>query len=380
MFHDLVLTHARLVLPDRILSGTLHVSDGLIASVDAGLSLAAADSLDGDLLIPGIVDLHTDNLERQVMPRIAARWPSRSAFLAHDAQCAAAGITTVLDAFSLGDLGYDQGRNQTFRDGLADGGALAALGLLKADHLLHLRCELPAPDLEELFLSACDHPRLRLVSLMDHTPGFGQYGAVDGFRRVRQAEGMNDAAIDTLIDYQRSLRETWRSANRDSILAHMSGRDVVMASHDDRTASEIEDNHACGIGVSEFPVTLEAARAARARGMRVVAGAPNLVRGGSHSGNLAVAALLAEHLVDALASDYVPSSLIEAVFRDARTPAEIAASVARVTDNPARLTGLHDRGRLEAGLRADLVQVHLPQGMPDLPVIRRVWRQGRRVI
>jgi alpha-D-ribose 1-methylphosphonate 5-triphosphate diphosphatase len=380
MSQDLVLTHARLVLPDRILSGTLHVSDGRIASIDAGLSLAAADSLDGDLLIPGIVDLHTDNLERQVMPRIAARWPSRSAFLAHDAQCAAAGITTVLDAFCVGDLGYEQGRVQTFRDGLADGGALAALGLLKADHLLHLRCELPAPDMEPMFLSACEHPSLRLVSLMDHTPGFGQYSVIDGFRRVRHAEGMSDGAIDALIDHQYQLRHTWRRVNRDSILAHMAGRDVVLASHDDRTEAEVADNHACGIGVSEFPVTLQAARAARARGMQVIAGAPNLVRGGSHSGNVAVATLLAEHLVDALASDYVPSSLVEAAFRDARSAAEIAASVARVTDQPARLVGLADRGRLQAGLRADLVQVHLPPGMPDLPVIRRVWRRGRRVI
>ncbi len=126
-------------------------------------------------MIPGVVDLHTDNLERQVQPRSNARWPSRSAMVAHDAQCAAAGVTTVLDALCLGDLGFDKDRIRTFLDGVADGDALAGTGLLKSDHYLHLRCELPAADMMALLDPVADHPRVRMVSLMDHSPGVGQY-------------------------------------------------------------------------------------------------------------------------------------------------------------------------------------------------------------
>ena len=378
---ELVLSHARLILPDQVLAGTLHVIDGRIAAIDPGQSdLPAADRLGHDYLMPGIVDLHTDNFERQVQPRINARWPSRSAYLAHDAQCAAAGITTVLDAFCVGDLGYEAGRVRTFRDGLADGTALAARDLLRAEHLLHLRCELPAADMQALFAAAADHPAVRMVSLMDHTPGFGQYATVDRFRDLRGAEGLAPPDIDRLIDRQQSLRAQWRTRNRAYILAAVAGREVVLASHDDRTAAEVADNHADGIDVSEFPVSFEAAQAARALNMRVIAGAPNLVRGGSHTGNVAVAALLAAGLVDALASDYVPTSLIEAAFHPHDPALTLPQSVALVTDHPARIARLHDRGRLHPGLRADLVHVHLPPDLPGMPVIRRVWRAGVRVL
>ena len=142
---ETVLTNALLALPDELCPGTLVLRDGRIAEVQPGRAWTqAAHDLDGDTLIPGIVDLHTDNLERQVQPRMTARWPSRSAMLAHDAQCAAAGVTTVLDALCVGDLGFDLGRARTFRDGVADLDALLHTGLLKADHFLHLRCEMPA--------------------------------------------------------------------------------------------------------------------------------------------------------------------------------------------------------------------------------------------
>src|SRR5262249_52845703 len=137
-------------------------------------ALPAID-LDGDHLMPGIVDVHTDNLERQVQPRMNARWPSRSAMLAHDAQCAAAGVTTVLDALCVGILGFDVGRERTFHEGVADLDALADTGLLKSDHYLHLRCEMPAENVVGLLDAVADHARVRMVSLMDHCPGVGQY-------------------------------------------------------------------------------------------------------------------------------------------------------------------------------------------------------------
>ncbi|CAH2604063.1 Alpha-D-ribose 1-methylphosphonate 5-triphosphate diphosphatase [Rhodovastum atsumiense] len=373
-----ILTNARIVLPDAIIAGTVALDGARIVAVSEGRSRsAAARDLDGDFLIPGVVDVHTDNLERQVQPRNNARWPSRSALLAHDAHCAAAGVTTVLDALCIGDLGFEPDRIRTFQEGVADLDALGGTGLLRSEHFLHLRCELPAPEVITLAEPVVEHPRVRMISLMDHSPGVGQYADLERYRRMRRRDGMDDATIERRIAELAEQRARHRTPNRRALLARVAHLDVPLASHDDRTEAEIEENLADGVLISEFPVSLEAARAARQRDIAVIAGAPNVVRGGSHSGNVAAAALVRADVVDAYASDYVPASLVEAAFL---TCSEIglglAESVALVTDRPARLCRLPDRGRIEPGLRADLVRVRMHDG---LPVVRQVWRAGERV-
>ena len=375
---ETILTNARLVLPDTVVSGTLTLRNGAIAEIAAGRArLPAAIDLDGDTLMPGVVDLHTDNLERQVQPRMTARWPSRSALLAHDAQCAAAGITTVLDALCVGDFGYDAGRTQTFREGVADLDALADTGLLKSEHFLHLRCEMPAADVLDLLDPVIDHPRVRMLSLMDHSPGIGQNADIARFRAMRRKEGMTEPEIDAIIAALLEQRTRLLTPNRRALLARAAARSVPLASHDDRTPEEVAENLADGIRISEFPVTRAAAEAAKAHGIDVIAGAPNIVRGGSHSGNVAAAELIEAGAVDALASDYVPASLVEAAFRSAAGGAiSLPRAIGMITARPAVLAGLHDRGRLAPGLRADLVRVRLHEG---LPVVREVWRGGERV-
>ncbi len=373
-----LLTNARLVLPDQVMRGTISLQGTLIESIAEGRSaLPGAIDCDGDFLIPGVIDLHTDNLERQVQPRQLARWPSRSAMLAHDAQCAAAGVTTVFDALCVGDLGFERDRQQTYQDGVADLDALAPTGLLKSEHFLHLRCELPATDLMELVEPAIDNARLRLLSLMDHSPGVGQYANLDRYRALRRTEGVPEEMIERRMQELMAQRAQWRDPNRRALLARVADHNVPLASHDDRTEEEIEENLRDGIRISEFPVNIDAARAARARGMEIIAGAPNIVRGGSHSGNVSVADLVRAGVVDALASDYVPASLVEAAFLACDfTGIALPASVALVTDRPARMSGLADRGRLAPGLLADLVRVRVHEG---LPVVRQVWRAGERV-
>ena len=373
-----ILTNARLVLPGEVVLGTVVLDGGRIVDVQPGRSSApGAADLGGDTLMPGVVDVHTDNLERQVQPRSNARWPSRSAMMAHDAQCAAAGVTTVLDALCLGDLGFDKDRVLTFRDGVADLDALADTGLLKSEHFLHLRCELPAPDMMELLDPVADHPRVRMVSLMDHSPGVGQYANLDRYRKMRVREGHSGAWIEDRILELQAQRAQMRGPNRRRLLDRIVPLAIVLASHDDNTAEEVAENAADGIRISEFPVSMLAAAEARARGMDVIAGAPNIVRGGSHSGNVGAAELVRQGLVDAYASDYVPSSMLEAAFASVvQTGISLPQGVAMVTANPARMTGLHDRGRIEAGLRADLVHVREHEGMP---VVRQVWRGGERV-
>lgn len=378
MTAETIFTNARLVLPDAVIEGTLVMRGATIADIASGRSsLPGAIDLDGDYLIPGVVDVHTDNLERQVQPRHNARWPSRSALVAHDAQCAAAGVTTVLDALCLGDLGFDKDRMRTFREGMVDLDAMLLTGLLKSEHFLHLRCEMPAVDVIAMFDPVADHPRVRMISLMDHSPGVGQYANLDRYRDLRRKEGMPSDYVERRIAELQTQRARLRDPNRRALLERVANLDVMLASHDDRTEEEIIENHADGIRISEFPVSMIAAKAAKAHGMQVIVGAPNIVRGGSHSGNVSAAEMLRAGAVDAFASDYVPAALVEAAFRcGAAAGIGLPEAVALVTDHPARMAGLSDRGRLEAGLRADLVRVRVHE---DLPVPRQVWRAGERV-
>jgi alpha-D-ribose 1-methylphosphonate 5-triphosphate diphosphatase len=372
----MILTNAQIVLQDAVILGSAVIAHGLVREIQPGVVAGGVD-LDGDYLIPGAVDVHTDNLERQVQPRSGTRWPSRSALLAHDAQCAAAGVTTVLDALCVGDLGFDEDRPRTCAEGIADLTALAPSGLLKADHYLHLRCELPAEGMIELLQPLVDHPLLRMASLMDHTPGGGQYGDLTQYRAMRLRDGEPAAATERRIADLGAQRARLRGPNRAALLALLRGR-TVLASHDDRTEADVAENLADGIGVAEFPVSMTAARAARAGGQVSIAGAPNLVRGGSHTGNVSALALIRAGLVDALASDYVPASMVEAAFLAVSLAGiSLPQAVRLIAAAPASMCGFADRGEIAVGKRADLVRVRLHEGAP---VVRQVWLAGERVI
>ncbi|NKE47006.1 alpha-D-ribose 1-methylphosphonate 5-triphosphate diphosphatase [Roseomonas frigidaquae] len=378
MIPEVILTNAHLVLAGEVLHGTLVIRGDRIAEIQPGRSHApGAIDLDGDHLIPGIVDVHTDNLERQVQPRATARWPSRSAMLAHDSQTAAAGVTTVLDALCLGDLGFDVGRTQTFVEGVQDLDALTGTGLLKSDHFLHLRCEIPAADMRELVEMAADHKLVRMVSFMDHSPGVGQYRDVERYRQMRIRNGKTAAQVDQRITELLEQRAKLLEPNRRWLLDRIAYRNLPLASHDDDSPEGIARNAADGITISEFPVTLEAAQAAKKLGVQVIAGAPNIIRGGSHSGNVAVSDLMHDQAVDVLASDYVPPAMVEAAWLAAgQGHTTLPAAIAMITDTAARMAGFTDRGRLEAGLRADLVQIRPHEGHA---VVRKVWRAGERI-
>ncbi len=377
MTQETILTNARIILEDQVVQGTLVLRGGKIHEVQPGRShAAAARDCEGDDIIPGLVDVHTDNLERQVQPRANARWPSRSAFLAHDAQCAAAGVTTVLDALCIGDLGFEQERDQTFLDGVRDLTEMHATGLMKSEHLLHLRCELPAQDTPRILDPVADHPLVAMLSVMDHSPGVGQYRDIARYikMRVRQTN-WTEAQVLKRIQELQEKRERVVPAARKWVLERVAHRDLPIASHDDETAEQIAQNAGHGIRISEFPVTMEAALAAKAMNVPVIGGAPNIVRGGSHSGNVSVMEIVRAGAMDTIASDYVPAAMIEAAYA-CESAMGLPAAIATVTANPARMCRMADRGRIAPGLRADLVQL---RHHASLPFVRRVWREGARV-
>jgi len=373
------LSNARIVLADRTMSGSVTIDNGVITAVGASAAGAAALDFEGDFLLPGIIDLHTDNLEHHMHPRPAVRWPSSlAAVLAHDWQVLGAGVTTVLDSLSLGDYDSKGARTAMLEAAIAAVGQAKAAGVLKSDHYFHFRCELSDAGLLDLVKRHIDNPTLRLVSMMDHTPGQGQWHNLDIYRAYRRKKnGMvwSDAEWDVYIAERRTSQAQHVTPARAWIAEAATARGVPMASHDDTTLGDVDRAHADGIAISEFPTTLEAARHAHALGMQNVMGAPNIVLGGSHSGNVGAAALADEGLLDMLTSDYVPASMLQAAFILADRHVPMHDAIAMVSSRPAAVLGFTDRGRIDTGLRADLLRVRLVDG---LPVINGIWVAGRQ--
>ncbi len=383
--NTLVFKNAQLVLPHEVVAGSVQVLNGLIASVDSGSAdHAQAVDLQGDYLMPGFVEMHTDNFERHLMPRPKVQWAEMPALLSHDAEVAAAGITTVFDALGVGDADPDSLRGSTWNTVLNVLETCSQENLLRADHHLHVRCELPAPNTIDLFAPFQGHPRLSLISLMDHTPGQRQWENIDVARVYYTGKkGWSAEKFERQVQLAGELQERYAAPHRAYFVNYCHNHQIALASHDDTTAEHVHQAHAEGASMSEFPTTLLAAQTAHAKGLLTVMGGPNVVRGGSHSGNVSAAELARHGVLDILSSDYVPGSLLSAVVRLVDDGIySLPQAVATVTHHPAQATGLKDRGQIAVGLRADLIQVRfvaLPQGGRHA-VVRAVWREGQRVL
>jgi alpha-D-ribose 1-methylphosphonate 5-triphosphate diphosphatase len=373
-----IIRKAKIVTASEEFTGCLVVDDGLICSVDRGdTSVPGAEDWAGDWLLPGLVELHTDNLEKHLVPRPGVLWNAHSATVMHDALCAAAGITTVLDSIVIGDLDQGSSRNQMQHVSIEALHGCRGEGLLRVEHLLHLRCEISAPDIVEVFERYADDSLLELVSVMDHTPGQRQWRDLSKYRRYAERNGsFSESEYEALVEERREHQLRYAIPNRAAIIAASHARGLPLASHDDTEVEHVEQAREERIAISEFPTTVAAARAARAAGIDIVMGGPNLVKGGSHSGNVSAAELAQLDLLDIFSSDYVPASLLQSAFllRDV-VGWSLPKAVNTITRNPARAISLLDRGELAPGLRADLIRVRMSGGMP---IVRGAWQRGER--
>ncbi|MDR6634928.1 alpha-D-ribose 1-methylphosphonate 5-triphosphate diphosphatase [Phyllobacterium sp. 1468] len=376
---EMLVTNARLVLADSILDGAVGVRDGLIRDIGEGpSSIADAVDFEGDFLIPGFVELHTDNLEKHLQPRPGVMWPSSAAsVVAHDVQIAGAGITTVFDAVAVGEYSAASARRQMITTTVETVANPRVREVLRSEHLLHLRCELADPAVLDIYAPIADNPYVKLVSLMDHTPGQRQWADLDRWRQFNRDKKWTDLEFDQMVADRVAAQSQYVNRYRTAVIELARQHGTVLASHDDTTPEHVDEAMHDGISISEFPTSIDAAAHAHRRGMKVVMGAPNVVRGGSHSGNVSAIDLVQQDILDGLSSDYVPSSLMQSVFLlNQSAGIDLAKAVSFVSANPARMVGLDDRGAIEIGKRADFSRVRLIDGVP---VILSVWREGRRV-
>jgi alpha-D-ribose 1-methylphosphonate 5-triphosphate diphosphatase len=379
MSNELILNNARIVTAEQIFVGSLHIQNGKIADLDTRRSvLPGAQDLCGDYLMPGLIELHTDNLERHMSPRPGVDWPSLSAAITHDAQVISSGITTVFDAVAIGDINPRSTRIVKLSPMLEALENAERHQLMRAEHRLHLRCEVVHPETLEVFERLSSHPHLSLVSIMDHSPGQRQFVNLDKYRTYYMGKyALNDKEMDELMARQIKNAQAHSARQRRAIATHCAVRKLPLASHDDATQAHVEESVALGMAIAEFPTTGEAASASHQKGLRVMMGAPNIIRGGSHSGNISASTLAAQGVLDILSSDYYPSSLLQAAMTlSGMEGYSLPRAINTVSKIPAQTVGLSDRGEIKPGLRADLIQVRMHH---KHPIIRQIWRQGERV-
>lgn len=377
---ELILANARLIGEEAITTGSLTVVDGVIADIAEGARVpVGAIDCGGDFLSPGLIELHTDNLERHVKPRPAVRANSIDAVLAHDGELASTGITTVFDALRIGSVVSKKysGYGPYAQDAAKAINQLSDRGQLKIDHFLHLRAEVCSETLEDELASFRGTPRVAIMSLMDHSPGQRQFRDTEQLRvYLKGKHNMSDEQVDQHFINTAKLHARVAERHRDLALKFGQEIGAVLASHDDTTAEDVELAVATNVGLAEFPTTMEAAEMCNANEIAVMMGAPNLMRGSSHSGNVSALDLVPPGWMQILSSDYVPSSLLRAAVKLGLILDDMAAGMATVTAAPARVSRLTDRGVLATGMRADLLRFTLAD---DLPLIRGVWSGGRQV-
>jgi len=372
------LTHATLVLPDRVLhDSAMVITDGQITAIEPASAPAHAQIVDlrGHTVMPGLIDVHCDAIEKEAEPRANVLFPLDFAVAQVDRRNAAAGITTPYHALSFASNAFGVRNNETAATLVRAVAAYRSHSLV--DNRIHCRYEVSdasaVPALEMLMSEGV----VDLLSVMDHSPGQGQFKTLDAYLTYMMGNhGMSrEAAAEAAAKKFADMDGATERVNQLVAKAHALG--IPTASHDDDSPQRIAAMQALGVRMSEFPINVETAQAASSHALPTILGAPNVLRGKSQSGSMrAIDAILAG-VGNILCSDYQPSTLIAAAFAAAQqAELPLNEALALVSANPADACLLHDRGRLAVGKRADVIAVASVAGQP---LVTHTWSAGRLV-
>lgn len=372
-----LLTRARVVLANDVLeNASLLIEDDRIAAIEP--ENACADhvvDLRGQTLLPGLVDLHCDAIEKEAEPRARVLFPLEFAVAQVDRRNAAAGITTPYHAVSFANREWGVRNNETAAAVIRALHAFRPHGLV--DNRVHCRYEVTDPHAVPVLAGLMDEGMVNLLSVMDHSPGQGQFKTLDAYLEYMMGNhGMSREQAEEAARAKADARDG-AVGRVEQLLERARRHGIPTASHDDDSVHRIAAMRALGVAMSEFPITLDTAKAAVSCGLPTILGAPNVLRGQSQSGSMRAIDAIRAGVASCLCSDYQPSTLIAAAFVAARQASlPLPQAVALVTANPAKAAGLHDRGRIEAGLRADLVAV---ANVGAQVLVTQTWSAGRQV-
>jgi alpha-D-ribose 1-methylphosphonate 5-triphosphate diphosphatase len=377
MSHRQLLTHAGVVLQDDVYNDvSVLIEDGVISAIDPANCAGAVEvNLKGRLLMPGLVDLHCDALEKEVEPRPGVNFPVNFACAQADKRNAAAGVTTIYHSLSFANHELGVRNNQFAAELVRSVNSWGQFALV--DNRVHLRYEVTDETAVSLLSDLLIQGDAHLISFMDHTPGQGQFKSVEAYRSflMRTYDKTHDE-FDAMLN-QKLLSSQGGRDRMQSLAALAVQQGVAIASHDDDTPEKIGVVKALGATISEFPINLETALAAKANGLFTLFGAPNVLRGKSQSGSMRALDAVMHGVADCLCGDYSPAALLPAALKlPSLTDIDVCEAVALVTSNPARAAGLQDRGNIAVGQRADLIAV---RWFDDFPHVERVWSRGRSV-
>jgi alpha-D-ribose 1-methylphosphonate 5-triphosphate diphosphatase len=363
-----------IVLPDRVAQADVFVENGIIVAID--LSSVASGKpaqangknqvldAEGAWVLPGLIDIHCDAIEKEVEPRPNTLFPMDMAFLQFERKLAGHGITTMLHSLSLG-VGLSL-RGENLVAELVDLIVSMRQDRAMIRHGVHLRYEVSHLTGFDLAQKLISDGLVDYLSLMDHSPGQGQYHQPEAFERyVMKNQGVGLDEVSRIVEELEKRRKRVDWSKLKSLTAEARKHGIAVASHDDDNAAAVDRSLGFGATVSEFPLSLETATYAHGRGMGVCVGAPNIVRGGSHDGNLKAVEAIKSGAADILCSDYHPASLLHAVFALETEGLSLSEAVAMATLHPAKALGRADEiGSIEPGKRADLIVVRKVRNNP----------------
>ena len=370
-----ILSNAHIVLPLRTIHGSVVIEDDRIADVSAIRHYGEGLDLGGQFLIPGVIDIHTDYMEKELNPRPSTNFPLAMAFHFMDVRAIACGLTTVLGAARISNEEETQARISLWRgDGLALAKAYRELSRTAlARHLIHLRWNPNFEPVDHILPQLAELESIGNLVFNDAVPGERQFRSANE-ERIQAFAAREHLGIEEARIRWEERRDALRRVNtRSKVKAALGGR-IPLGSHDDTTVEHVEEAHEAGATLSEMPCTIEAARRAKELGMMVCMGAPNYFRGGSHCGNLSCVEAMGEGLVDILCSDFHFPSMLGSAIRMMQTGVEPPAAINMMTLNAARyLRRDRELGSIEVGKKADLVAF---SPRDSYAAVTHVWVDG----
>lgn len=349
-----VLRSKNVLVNEAFICADVVIKDAFIQRVDTYGSNEVAIDFGDKKIAPGIVDLHSDALEKEIEPRYGATFPVELAITELDKKLSMAGVTTMFHAIGFEDNLKKNRSIQTATNQIKEI-YTANKKHLGVDNFIHARFEISATEAVDAIKDVIGKGMVNLVSLMDHTPGQGQFKTLESFKTYYgNYYNLNDEELESIA--HKKLNKDESKINE--LIDYAKEHKLTLLSHDDDCIEKLEALSSLGVNISEFPLTLEVARYAVKKGIATGMGAPNIVRGGSQGGNIAAIELVREDVCKYLCSDYHPTSMLQAVYRmrdDANL--DIAKGFSMISKTPAEYSNLHDRGEIAEGKRADIIVI-----------------------